>query len=82
MATTTKVSERKRRVMGKTQNALLRAHLTAGNSISPMEALTVFGITRLAARIHDLANTGMRITRTDRVDAKGQRYTRYRKTRA
>lgn len=75
---TTKGSERKRRVLGKIQNDLLLAHLKAGNSISPMEALTVFGITRLAARVHDLSGRGVRIRRTDRVDAKGQRYTRYR----
>jgi hypothetical protein len=39
----------------------IKKHLQAGKSISPMIALREFGCLRLAARISDLKEQGMRI---------------------
>lgn len=41
-----------------TQAAQILAHLRAGNSITPMEALDLFGCFRLGARIYDLKAEG------------------------
>lgn len=65
------------------QNRRLALHLAGGMSISPAEALKVYGIDRLAARIFDLKRhlafsqlTG-RITMAVRRDPMGKRYARY-----
>lgn len=36
------------------QNKAILQHLQKGNSITPLEALHLFGCLRLSARIHDL----------------------------
>ncbi len=41
-----------------TQAAQILAHLRAGNSIAPLEALDAFGCFRLGARIYDLKAEG------------------------
>jgi hypothetical protein len=38
------------------QNLAILKHLQTGNSITPLEALHLFGCFRLSARIHDLIN--------------------------
>ncbi len=43
------------------QKKLIREWLEAGNSITPMEALNLFGCFRLGARIWDLRDEGMKI---------------------
>lgn len=43
------------------QNKLIRKHLESGKSISPLQALNEYGCLRLAARISDLKQQGMRI---------------------
>jgi len=36
------------------QNKEIRKHLESGNSLTPLDALSLFGCFRLGARIHDL----------------------------
>jgi hypothetical protein len=52
-------------------------HLLAGNSITPLEALGVFGCFRLAARIEELRDDGYAIDTELREDPKGKKYARY-----
>lgn len=61
-----------------TQNETLLAHLRKGASITPLKARHVFGIERLASRIHDLQRMGHRIKRDTRRDEAGGRYMEYR----
>lgn len=60
------------------QKASILAHLLAGNTISQAEARQVFGVERLASRIHELKQDGHIIVGDDRYDAMGKLYTRYR----
>lgn len=52
-------------------------HLTKRKSISPLEALHVYGIYRLAASIHELRKTGIQINTVMKADASGHHYARY-----
>lgn len=66
--------------MKKTQTSQghdIRQFLKAGNSISALEALGIFRCFRLAARIKQLRDEGMRIITTMRADTTGKRYARY-----
>jgi hypothetical protein len=53
-------------------------YLQTHESISPVEALTVAGCFRLAARINDLRNAGYNIKTDIRSDVNGRRYARYK----
>ena len=44
-----------------TQNQQIKAYLTKGKSLTPIDALNKFGCFRLAARISDLRNDGLKI---------------------
>lgn len=61
-----------------TQTQTVLNYLKQGKSISPLRAMGVFKITRLASRIHDLQREGHKITRTMRRDEAGSRYTEYK----
>ena len=63
--------------MGKPQWKLLEEHLLKQGSISQSEAMTVYGIKRLASRIHDLRKKGLAITSELRRDPIGTQYSRY-----
>lgn len=52
-------------------------HLTKRKSISPLEALHVYGIYRLAASIHELRKIGIKINTVMKADASGHHYARY-----
>lgn len=52
-------------------------HLQTRGSITPMEALGVYKISRLAARIEELRSNGYRIKSDTKYDATGTRYTSY-----
>lgn len=52
-------------------------HLEKDTSISPLEALMVHGIYRLAASIHELRREGFNVTTTMHKDAAGKKYARY-----
>lgn len=45
----------------KTQNDKIKAYLTKGKAITPIDALNKFGCLRLSARIKDLRDGGLNI---------------------
>jgi hypothetical protein len=45
----------------KTQNDKIKAYLTKGKAITPIDALNKFGCFRLSARIKDLRDEGLNI---------------------
>ena len=61
----------------KPQSIQILAHLWAGKSITPLEALRDFGCARLAARIKELRDKGWNIS-TEYETTNGKRYARYR----
>lgn len=59
------------------QNKQIKAWLESGKSITPLDALNLFGSFRLGARIFDLKNDyGMNI-KTEMVAVNGKRYAKY-----
>ena len=60
----------------KTQNEQIKAYLTKGKSITPLDALNKFGCFRLAARISDLRNEGLKIA-TKNVTKDGKTFASY-----
>ena len=59
------------------QNDKILSHLKAGRSISPLEAMGVFGIYRLAARIFELRQDGHVIQKQIKDDGQGRTYAEY-----
>lgn len=59
-------------------NAALLAHFRSGGCITPASAMELYGIGRLAARIHELRKKGHRITRQISTDDEGCIITEYR----
>ncbi len=45
----------------KSQIELIKAHLQSGRSITPLQALRMYGCLRLGARIYDLKQEGLDI---------------------
>jgi rare lipoprotein A len=60
----------------KTQNEQIKAYLSKGKSITPIDALTKFGCFRLAARISDLRKNGLKIV-TKNVTVSGKTFASY-----
>lgn len=61
-----------------TQRAQIRAWLSEGNSITPIQALEMFGCFRLSAIIYILKyDDGMSIETEMVYEAKGKRYAKY-----
>jgi len=60
-----------------TQIQNIREHLLNGNTITPAEAVVVFGCFRLAAVIEDLRQDFMKIDTVMCHDAMGKKYARY-----
>ena len=59
------------------QNKQIKDWLESGKSITPLDALNLFGSFRLGARIFDLKNDyGMNI-KTEMVEVNGKRYAKY-----
>jgi hypothetical protein len=58
------------------QNALIKGWLLNGYSITPMEALNMFGCFRLSARIANLRDEGFAVV-TDMVTINDKRVARY-----
>jgi hypothetical protein len=48
----------------KTQTAAILAHLKSGKTITPMDALNLYGTMRLGARIFDIRAMGYNVTMT------------------
>jgi hypothetical protein len=57
------------------QDLLILEHLKRG-PITPLEALSLYGCFRLAARVNDLRKKGIHIE-TEDVEENGKRYARY-----
>ncbi len=53
------------------------SYLQAGNSITPRDAIQLFGCMRLAARIWDLRQDGHNIVSEDETDGLGKTWARY-----
>ena len=49
------------KAMKLSQNEMIKRHLLTGRTITPLEALRLYGCFRLGARIFDLNNQGMKI---------------------
>jgi len=60
-----------------TQKDMILNWLQKGKTITPMEALEKFGCFRLAARIHNLRESGHNIVATDYETPSGKRVARY-----
>jgi hypothetical protein len=58
------------------QEQQLIRHLKSGKSINPMQALNMYGIFRLAARVHDLQCKGY-LVNTTMVKRQGKRFAQY-----
>lgn len=58
------------------QNALIKGWLLNGKSITPIEALNMFGCFRLSARIANLRDEGLPVV-TDMVTINDKRVARY-----
>lgn len=58
------------------QNALIKGWLLNGKSITPLDALNMFGCFRLSARIANLRDEGLPIV-TDMVTINDKRIARY-----
>lgn len=61
----------------KGQSKQILEHLQKGYTITPMEALDLFGCFRLGARIWDLKDEGHEII-TETEENEGKRYARYK----
>lgn len=59
------------------QTSQIREHLESGRSITPLEALRLYGCFRLGARIWDLRDAGLDIETTI-VEVGGKRFASYR----
>ena len=59
------------------QNDMILKHLEGGRTISPLEAMGVFGVYRLAARIFELRESGHEITKVIKDDGRGRTYAEY-----
>jgi hypothetical protein len=53
------------------------AHIKSHGSITVLEALAAYGVTRIAPAIHDLREGGYDIETVSKTDAGGHKYTRY-----
>lgn len=59
------------------QKTTVLKHLKRGEHLTPLEAIGLYGIYRLAARIYDLRGEGYNINTDVRTDARGRPYSRY-----
>lgn len=60
------------------QNTQVLKHLQSGRHITALEALGLYGVYRLAARILDLRKAGHAIESEHAFDINGKSYARYR----
>ena len=60
------------------QTEQIRAHLDRGAAIDPQTALRLYGCFRLAARILEIKQAGVRIKRDWKTSREGARYAVYR----
>lgn len=63
--------------MKKTKIDLLKEHLRSGKSITQLEAIGLYSLFRLAARVHELKKQGWNIVTNVKRDANGSEYAEY-----
>lgn len=63
--------------MKTSQNQKILKHLSSGKSLSPLQALGLFGCYRLAGRIYDLKRAGHHIETIIKSDDQGRTYASY-----
>ena len=63
--------------MKMSQNLKILKHLSSGKSLSPLQALGLFGCYRLAGRIYDLKRAGHHIETIIKSDDQGRTYASY-----
>lgn len=56
----------------------LKAHLKSGKSITQLEAIGLYSMFRLAARVHELKQQGWNIVTTLKLDSNGSQYAEYK----
>jgi hypothetical protein len=61
----------------KPQTKTVLRHLRKGQHISPMQALVVYSISRLAPCIHDIRRAGYNVSTEVKRDAQGHKYAQY-----
>lgn len=61
-----------------TQNQQILDHLRTGKDITPLKALGLYGVYRLAARINELRNQDVPIETVIRTDGQGRTYASYK----
>lgn len=66
------------RTTGKTQNEIILEHLRRYTTITPLEAITQYGIYRLSSVIERLRKRGWAITTQMKVAPSGSEYGEYR----
>lgn len=60
------------------QESTIAKHLLSGKSITPLEALNLYNVMRLAARVHDIRlKAGDGSVRSETVCTAGKHYSRY-----
>lgn len=59
------------------QNDMVLSYLKRGKTLTALQALNKFGCFRLAARVHDLRNSGYDIVAADYELPNGKRIARY-----
>jgi len=59
------------------QTKQILAHLESGKSITPIDALNLFGVFRLSARIKNLRDQGHKVV-TDMIQSGDKRFASYR----
>ena len=60
-----------------TQAAVILDHLSAGKELTALDALSLFGCFRLAARVHELRREGWEIEEKTVTGSNGKRYASY-----
>nr|WP_321523312.1 helix-turn-helix domain-containing protein [uncultured Macellibacteroides sp.] len=60
----------------KSQTQLIHEHLENGGTLTPLEALNLFGCFRLSGRIHDLRSSGIDV-KTEIVQIGGKNVAKY-----
>ena len=61
-----------------TQNQQILSHMKTGKDITPLQAIGLYGVYRLAARINDLRKQGVPIETVIRTDGQGRTYASYK----
>jgi len=64
--------------MTKSKMDHLKAHLSGGRTITQLEAIGLYGLFRLAARVKELRNKGWAISTEMRDDPNGSKYAVYK----